>query len=147
MKTGQFDDLEGPAQRILMDDDDPLIPRALGRVLKPFAEKISFHTVDNGIDALIMIGDLKPTLVILDVIMPGLDGVAVCGRIRGNPMMKNTKVLIVSANMTPEIEQKARDAGADRALQKPSKKEDILDMVGINSAEPSPDPFLSPGAE
>lgn len=128
---------------VLLVDDEPRQLRAMVRLLEPFGERLDVHTAEDGINALLMLGELRPALVVIDVLMPGLDGIAVCQRIRARSSLSATRVIIVSAHMTPEREKDALAAGAARALQKPIAIATILELVGL---EPKPEPKVSPSA-
>jgi excisionase family DNA binding protein len=106
-------------RRLLVVDDDVDQLSAVARLVKPHAERVDVQTVDNGIDALVLIGSWKPHLVILDVYMPELDGLEVCRRLHANPDTREVGVVVASAQMTDEIEKNALDAGARRAVAKP----------------------------
>ena len=125
--------------RILLVDDDLREHRLLMRALEPYKDRVELRTADNGIDALVMVGDFKPTLVVLDVIMPGIDGIEVCRRLRANPSTKDIQILVVSADLTTDVEREALAAGAHRCQHKPIKAEVILEMIGLSrltKAEP-----------
>jgi acetolactate synthase-1/2/3 large subunit len=111
--------LPDPARRrVMVVDDDPAVLRAIRRRIGR-DDTIELILVDNGIDALIQIGATRPDLVIMDVYMPGLDGIEVCRRLRANPETRDTKVVLASGAMTPELATSARDAGATRSVAKP----------------------------
>jgi acetolactate synthase-1/2/3 large subunit len=107
-----------PRRRVIVVDDDPAVLRSIGRRLRDRPE-IELILVDNGIDALIRIGAARPDLVIMDVYMPGLDGVEACRRLKANPETRDIKVVLASGAMTSELEASARDAGAARGVAKP----------------------------
>ena len=123
--------------RILVVEDEPTLARQLADGL--VAAGYAVDLADNGIDALVMVGDFKPTLVVLDVIMPGIDGIEVCRRLRANPSTKDIQILVVSADLTTDVEREALAAGAHRCQHKPIKAEVILEMIGLSrltKAEP-----------
>src|SRR5690242_14340422 len=80
-------------RRVIVVDDDPAVLRAIGRRLRGRAE-IDLILIDNGIDALIQIGAARPDLVIMDVYMPGLDGIEACRRLKTNPETRDIKVIL-----------------------------------------------------
>jgi len=99
-------------------------------VLRRYVDRVDLALPDNGIDALIRIGATRPHLV-MDVYMPGLDGLDVCRRLKENVATSDVMVILASARMTPELERKAKEAGAGRALRKPLDIAAILDEVGV----------------
>lgn len=114
---------EGPAaaatrRRVIVVDDDRSLQRVIGLPLREAAD-IELLFVDNGIDALIQIGATRPDLVIMDVYMPGLDGIEVCRRLKTNPETRDIKIVVASAAMSTELEAAARAAGAMRGIAKP----------------------------
>jgi acetolactate synthase I/II/III large subunit len=106
-------------RRVLIVDDDNAQLRALGRLLKRYEHRVDLTLVDNGIDAMIHVGATRPHLVVMDVFMPGLDGIEACRRLKENPETRKTRVILASARMDPQLEAEALAAGAERAVAKP----------------------------
>jgi excisionase family DNA binding protein len=106
-------------KRLLVVDDETEQLRAISRSLKRFADRIEVQTTSNGIDALVLVGSFHPHAVLLDVYMPGIDGLEVCRRLRKNPATKDVQVYVVSGAFTSSLEQKALEAGAIKCLPKP----------------------------
>src|SRR3954465_8237217 len=102
------------ATRVLVVDDDKDLLRAIERTTRD-KRKVELTIVDNAIDAMIAVGATKPDLVIMDIIMPGLDGVEACRRIKSNPETRDVQIVLASAMMTPELDRAAHLAGAKRA--------------------------------
>lgn len=107
----------GP-RRVLVVDDDELQLRALQRSTRGI-DGLELHVATNAIDALLMVGTTRPDLIIMDVFMPGLDGIEACRRLKANPGTREIQVILASVTMTPELEDIARAAGAARAILKP----------------------------
>ena len=108
----------GSPCRVLIVDDDRLQLRALERRARDL-EDLEVTVVDNAIDALLRIGSLQPDVVVLDAFMPGVDGLEACRRLTSSPSTRDTKVILTSAAMTPDLERAAIAAGAHRVLAKP----------------------------
>lgn len=106
-------------RRLLIVDDDRVQLRSLERRLKRHAEQIEVALVDNGIQALILVGEIKPHLVVLDVFMPEIDGLEVCRQLKTRASTSHIKVVVTSGRMTPKLEEEALSAGAVRCLPKP----------------------------
>jgi acetolactate synthase-1/2/3 large subunit len=106
-------------------DDDELQLRAFQRAVR--GGPIELLVATNAADALLVIGTAKPDLVIMDVFMPGIDGVEACRRIKANPMTSRTEVILASVTMTPELEAIGKAAGAERAISKPFDLWELVD--------------------
>ncbi len=103
--------------RVLVVDDILANVRLLEAKLT--AEYFEVITAMNGLDALEAIARSKPDLVLLDVMMPGLDGIEVCKRIKSNPATQHIPVVMVTALDQPEDRVRGLNAGADDFLTKP----------------------------
>ncbi len=108
---------------VLVVDDDEMIRRLLRIVLE--ADEFEVVEAPDGDAALTALEDLMPTVIVLDVMMPGLDGVEVCRRIDH----RTAKVVMLTARDDPELEQAAIAAGADAFLTKPFSAVELLDLV------------------
>jgi len=115
---------EGSRPRlVLVVDDDDMIRRLLRTVLE--ADEIEVVEARDGDAALSAVADLQPTVIVLDVMMPGLDGVEVCRRIDHD----RAKVVMLTARDDPELERAATAAGADAFLTKPFSSLELLDLI------------------
>jgi excisionase family DNA binding protein len=124
--------------RVLVVDDDHHLVRALQRLLRPYASVVDVEFVENGIDALVRVGSFRPNLVWLDVVMPGLDGIEVCRRLKANPATRDIEVVIVSGNMDLAMAERALAAGARKCLSKPYTVTQILVEAGLPDTRPVP---------
>src|SRR4051794_28663547 len=113
------------AEAILVVDDDAPIRRMLDRVLT--AEGYAVETAADGGDALAAVERAAPDLVVLDVAMDGLDGLAVCRRIRAKGL--SLPVLLLTARDTVPDRVAGLDAGADDYLAKPFATDELLARV------------------
>jgi acetolactate synthase I/II/III large subunit len=125
--------------RVLLVDDDGLQLRAIARPFRGHAQ-VEVITADNAIDALLLIGSENPDLVVMDVYMPGLDGLEACRRIKANPATRHVHVVLASAAMSDELATSARSAGATRAITKP------IDIAALLGPELGPEPEPAPPA-
>lgn len=125
-------------RRLLIVDDDPKQLSALKRLLKAHKNRLEVRYATNGIDALVQVGAFKPQVVLLDVYMAELDGIEVCRRLRDNPQTENMKIIMVTGQVTPEIEQGALEAGARECMNKPIRLEVVLEQLEISGgADPA----------
>jgi len=103
--------------RVLVVDDILANVRLLEAKLT--AEYFDVITAMNGVDALEAVQRARPDIVLLDVMMPGIDGIEVCRRIKSNPATHHIPVIMVTALDQPEDRVKGLEAGADDFLTKP----------------------------
>lgn len=112
----QFCEASGMTRRILIVDDDPRNVKLLFSMLAPFGAELV--TADGGRAALVLIGDKPPDLVLLDLEMPGVDGIEVLTHLRAGDGA-HVPVIVVTAHAAREQRLAALDAGADEFLEKP----------------------------
>src|SRR5579859_2473746 len=103
--------------RVLVVDDVPSNIKLLEARL--VAEYFDVDSASNGQDALARIAEQEPDIVLLDVMMPGMDGFEVCRRIKTNPKTAHIPVVMVTALDQPSDRVAGLDAGADDFLTKP----------------------------
>jgi len=112
-------------RRILVVDDDPRLLHIVQMYLA--IEEFDVITALNGEEGLRHVEADKPDLVILDIMMPGMDGIEMCRRIRTNPETAAIPVLMFSALSGDEDVERARHAGANHLITKP------FNLVGLGS--------------
>jgi two-component system OmpR family response regulator len=113
--------------KVLVVDDDPTIRDVL-RVMLGF-EGCQVVDAPDGESALVMFAAIRPDVVILDVTMPGMDGIEVCRQLKTSP--HRARVVMLTARDHPEDERRALDAGADAYLRKPFSPLEVLEFVGV----------------
>ena len=107
----------------LVVDDEVVIRRLVRTVLE--ADDFSVMEASDGQEALDLVETSNPSVVILDVMMPQLDGVEVCRRLDHDML----KVVMLTARDDPELEQRCKEAGADAFLTKPFSSIELLDLL------------------
>ena len=129
------------SRRILVADDEPLTAEMLALMLtfRGF-EVVCAH---DGAEALRCARELKPDVILLDVIMPELEGVAVTRALRDDPELHTRPVVLFSSADEAEIEW--RQAGANMFLQKPIDIRALPDLVErlLPLDEPPPEPRIA----
>lgn len=115
--------------RVLIVEDDPLIAETLKTALLAEGDKYSVTTIGDGVSALIHIGSTRPHVVMLDILMPGMDGLEVCRKIRANDECRDVQVIFVTAYREMPIETIMRDTGAAAVLTKPVRGQDLREAV------------------
>jgi excisionase family DNA binding protein len=104
---------------VLVVDDEPNIREIVRRLLNEMDEEMHIEEACDGYEAGIKVGSLQPDLVIMDVMMPRVDGISLCRSIRENPKTASIKVLAITAFPEQDNVKKMYDAGADLCLIKP----------------------------
>jgi DNA-binding response OmpR family regulator len=110
---------------IIVVDDDPAILDLVEMVLDE--EGYEVKTATNGREALDLLAAQQPTMVLLDLMMPVMDGWSFCRLVKGNAATKNLPIIIMSADR--HLGQKADDVSADDFLVKPFDIDMLLDTV------------------
>jgi len=118
-------------ERILVVDDNLQVADFIVRALEADdrEHRRELETAADGFEAGLKIASFKPHLVVLDLLMPGLDGFKVCEQVKSNPETRDTKVLIVTAYGTEENIQEALRLGADGYLLKPLDAKELQEQV------------------
>ena len=111
--------------RVLLADDDPRVLQVVSRYLA--LEGYEMATVEDGEAAVAIAAANPPDLIILDIMMPGIDGIEACRRIRANQSTAETPVLMFSA--LSEEADAAAQAGADGMLPKPFSLPSLAEAV------------------
>lgn len=113
--------------KILVVDDEPDILKVVTFILKKSGYD-TFSAVD-GKEALDMVKDKKPDLILLDLRLPVMDGNEVCRRIKSDDSLKTIPVLLLTASGADTVAQKTKTLGADDYIIKPFSKEALLKKV------------------
>jgi putative two-component system response regulator len=121
--------MQGNSKKILIVDDDPAIVRLLTRLLN---EEYWLAEATSGEQALAMLPDFAPNLVMLDIMLPGIDGHETCRRIRSNLPSRGIQVIMVSAKSSREEQLWAYAAGADDYVVKPFDPHELCSRVRLH---------------
>lgn len=111
--------------RILIVDDDSHTVGIIQKALEKDDPDYRFATAADGYAAGLQVASFQPDLVILDLMMPKVDGFELTRQIKNDPRTRGTKVLVVTGYPDEPNLQKAREAGADEVLTKPPDIEDL----------------------
>lgn len=112
-------------QRVLVVDDDP-------QILELFVDALTrdgrfeVRTASNGYDAGMLTEAFRPDAIILDYMLPDVNGNVVCQRIRENDAYAGTRIIFVSGVVVPEEVEKLKRAGADDFIKKPFNMEHLI---------------------
>jgi two-component system, OmpR family, alkaline phosphatase synthesis response regulator PhoP len=112
---------------ILVVDDEPNIVLSVEFLLKQAGFRV--RTVSNGEAALAAIAQEPPDLVLLDVMIPGRDGYAVCQEIRNNPAWRDMRIIMLTAKGGDIQREKGLSLGADEYVTKPFSTRELVERV------------------
>ena len=115
--------------RVLVADDDPTVLLLFEHALAGLGR--SFDAAENGTDAWALWQRERHPLVLLDIMMPGLDGLEVCRRIRSADAERNTFIVVVTGRDRAADLEEVLDAGADDYVQKPVTGPTLVARVRI----------------
>jgi CheY-like chemotaxis protein len=120
------------ARKILIVDDNPVNLRLLSRLLT--SEGHIVRTVTDGTEALAEVQTMLPDLILLDIMMPGMDGYETCQRLKANGQTKNIPIIFISALAeTEDLVQAFKSGGVDY-VTKPFQIEEVLARVKTHLA-------------
>ena len=112
-------DLKEPSHFALIVDDEKDVIELLTTVLQSGEEEIEVVGAQSGVEALLIIGERKPDLLVLDIMMPGMNGLEVCEKLRAGAGTRNLNIIAVSGDHDPELRRRILAAGADLFFTKP----------------------------
>lgn len=118
---------DAPRKRILIAEDDPTVAMLLRRVLERDYDVV---VTEDGTGAIAKASTAPhPDLLLLDVMMPGIDGFTVASRIRLVPALKHVPIIFITARDAPGDMVKGIQVGARGYITKPFKLDDVLSKV------------------
>ncbi len=129
--------LASPKLRILLVDDEPVIRELVEAVLE--GDAVQLRWVAEGTRAVPEARRFRPHLVLLDVVLPGLDGFAVCRLLRADPALARVPVYMLTARARRVDHESAQRAGATGYIEKPFRAHVLQDLVsGLRPAREEP---------
>jgi len=115
------------SKKILIIEDDPSFSRALNHIVEK--EGYDVIAASNGMTGLRMAKEDKPDLLILDVMLPGLDGFEICNRLRHDPPTANLPIIMLSAKGQEADKTTGLKVGANEYLTKPVDRAVLLEKL------------------
>ena len=113
-----LDHLDTGKKKVLVVDDDPAITDMLVELLERDG-RFEVQTASTGYDAGLLTERLRPDIMILDYMLPDVNGNVVCQRVRSNPGLEQMKIIIVSGVVNREEIEDLLASGADEFIKKP----------------------------
>ena len=116
----------GPIKVLVIDDSN-----TIRRSAEMFLRQAGFEVIlaEDGFDALAKISDHQPRVILVDIMMPRLDGYQTCAVIKHNSAFKDTPVILLSSRDGLFDKARGRVVGSDQFLTKPFSKEELLDAI------------------
>ena len=115
---------ERPQLKIVIVDDDPITLKLIALFLKE--DRFSVQTTSNSVTAFDLILETKPDVVLVDLIMPEVDGLQLCKQIKSHVELSDTKFIMISARNYDFDEKRSYEFGADAYVRKPMTEEELI---------------------
>ncbi|NWG04764.1 MAG: response regulator [Syntrophaceae bacterium] len=112
-------------KKILVVDDDKIIVETIVQALEEDEYGYEMISASDGFEAGLQVNHFKPDLLILDIMMPDINGYEVCQKIKSNPDTKNTKIIVLSAYLDDGAFKQMKEYGADACFSKPLPLEQL----------------------
>ncbi len=127
--------VDGDRKKILVIDDDNLIVETIVSSLEEEPHDYEIISASDGFEAGIQVSHFKPDLLILDIMMPDIDGYEVCRKVKGDPGTCHMKIIVLSAYMDEENYENMKRNGADVCFSKPlpleKLKREVATLLGV----------------
>ena len=111
---------------LIVDDDEKNV-----RLIRLILSKEEYQVVSacSGSEALEMVDEKRPDIILLDIMMPGIDGFEVCKRLKADEQTRHLPVIMVTALQEKEDRIRAMEAGADDFITKPIDPDTLLAVI------------------
>lgn len=116
---------------VLIVDDDIQFANYLTKLLKKYPDLLNVAVAHDGFDAGLKIRELEPDFILLDLMMPGLDGFDVCKRIKSSPQTSAIRVIAMTGFPSTSNVERIMSQGAEICLSKPINRSELLKQIGI----------------
>lgn len=151
MNTNEFENIPRgftnlPGNSVFVVDDEPDVLELIKDVM--LINRYRVWTFTNAKDMITALREIRPDLILLDIMMPDMNGYELCKYIKGSDKLKSIKVCFVSAKSSPEDIQRGKETGADDYLPKPFENRGLLAkvkaLIGPGFEEPGPPKEVKP---
>jgi excisionase family DNA binding protein len=121
----------GRPERVLIVDDDTQLGLYVAEVIKSRDPRVSIETAHDGFEAGAKVESFRPHALLLDLMMPGMDGFEVCRRLRDRPTLNHVRIVAMTGFPSAQNVERIMSAGADACLPKPLDPERLLAELGL----------------
>jgi excisionase family DNA binding protein len=122
------DALESGKRKALIVDDDPELVELIRDVLEADG-RFEVRVANNGFDAGMMTKEYRPDIIVLDVMLPDINGKEVCQRVRSDSSMDDVKIICISGMVEQDKVAELKEAGANDFMQKPFEIEALVERI------------------
>jgi excisionase family DNA binding protein len=122
------DALESGKRKVLLVDDDAELVELMTKVLEEDG-RFEVRIASNGFDAGMMVKEYRPDLIVLDVMLPDINGKEVCHRVRADTTLEDVRILCISGMIEEDKVHELKLSGADDFLHKPFDIEELIDRM------------------
>ncbi len=117
---------------VLLVDDQAMVCEAVRRALASQVD-IDFHYCSDARDAISLAAQIRPTVILQDLVMPGIDGLTLLSQYRSNPVTKDTPIIVLSTNENPQVKGQAFALGANDYMVKLPDKIELVARIRYHS--------------
>lgn len=122
--------------RILIVDDDAQIRELLQRTLQSVPD-VTIQLAEDGFSAGRQLAGFRPQVILLDIFMPGINGLELCRSLKSDPATADIRIIAMTGAADSDVMQLIVDCGAERCLAKPIARAELLETLGIDAASAS----------
>ena len=121
----------GDTLRILVVDDDKRVARLIKKMLLSADSEVQINVAHDGFSAGQIVEKFEPHVIILDLVMPGVDGFELCKALKKDPATMGVRIIAITGDPSPDAGKKIVRLGAEVCLPKPLKKAQLISAVGL----------------
>ncbi len=125
------EELGSSAVRLVAVDDEKPVLDALKRAFKAYGHQVELTTTTSGVEALLLVTELKPHGLLIDLTMPEVDGLEVCRRIRARKNLEGVRLITMTGRHSPETVEQSLKAGALACIAKPVEAAQVLELFRV----------------
>jgi len=122
------DALESGKRKVLLVDDDPELVEIMSKFLEEDG-RFEVKVATTGFDAGMLVKEYRPDIIVLDVMLPDINGKEVCQRVRADNTLEDVRILCISGMIEDDKIQDLKLSGADDFLPKPFDAENLIDRM------------------
>ena len=126
-----YDEIIRKRYKVMIIDDDPDVCNLIAQEFRSSKYNLDVTTALDGFEAGALVSRILPDVVLLDLMMPGINGFKICRFIKESPQTRHIRVIVITGYGNDDNVEKAVAAGADRVLFKPVKIDKILKEIVV----------------